>query len=255
MRVTDKQNLTAPNGACFFAKQRPDGSYEGERYVGYVENFAINISTERLEKYASNGGAREKVRDIVVRTDRTCSFSLSDISPENLQMFFGGDIIEDSGGGSVNSSTFYAVQPGRYYYLGSGPNDPIGVGSIEGSVEAEVNGDPVSGFDVDYKSGRVYILPDGDIQDGDEVEFTFTPTTKTRKIMTSGNSQVKGRLRIEGDNLEGENRDTIIPLMEVSPSGDFTPIADNEWIQLDFEGSILKPSGQTPAIIISGVVV
>lgn len=253
MRVTDKQNLTAPNGACFFARQRPDGTFEGERYVGYCESFAINISTERLEKYASNCGAREKVRDIVIRTDRTCSFSLSDISPENLQMFFAGDIETEAIAATPKTDTIGEAQGGRHYYLGASGANPIGVGEVS-AVTVEVGGvelDEDVDFEVDKKSGRIYVIAGGGA-DGEEIEITYTPVAKTQRNVTSGTNAVKGRFRIEACNLDGENQDTVIPLMEVSPSGDFSPITDGEYIQLDFEGRIVKlPS--VPAVVISGV--
>lgn len=257
MRTTDKQNLTAPNGACFFALQRADGTFEGERYVGFCESFAATITTERLELYASNCGPREKVRDIPTQTDRAASFSLRDLSPENMRMMMMGEVAKHTQAATpVVDEEITDVQKGRYYYVGVTASNPVGVGEISPTgVSVKVASSSMvlgTDYEVDHKRGRIYIIPGGAIADDADIKVSYTPVAKTYTRINSGNNAIRGRFRIEACNVDGINRDTIIPLMDVSPTGDVSLITNSEYVQLNFEGRIIKLPN-VPAMILNGV--
>lgn len=254
----DNQNFVVGSGRLYFARQRPDGSFEGERYLGDTTQFTISISTEKLAKYSSDCGARTKVRDIVVQTDRTVSITCEDISWENVALALQGEVKNRSQAATpVVDEEILDVQTDRFYYVGVTDSNPLGVGecsviTVKNGIDTMVAGED---YEVSLKHGRIYVIPGGDIGDGDDLEVSYTPVANSYTSIEAGAiTSQKGRLRHEACNLEGEERDTLIPLIDLSPSGDYAPKSNGEWMTLDFTGEILTYKN-LPAVIINGVAV
>jgi len=238
--MIEKQNYTLGRGELYF----DDGS--GERYIGNTPEFTLSTATETLEHYNSDKGLRNRDRNIVTQVTYSGSFTTDHISPENLAMLFMGtaDTLTQSAL-TGESDVFDSVSPMLWYQLGTSDAAPAGVRGVS-NVSVEGAGATTltegSDYELDAQLGRLQILPDGNVSDGDSITVTYDVDATTRSQVVSGTKQVNGKLRYVSFNPEGAGaqRDYFMPSVTLSANGDFALKAESDWQAIPFSAEISK---------------
>ena len=251
---THVDNIVLGAGYLYFDKFDDDGNKTGERYLGQTPGFTFSMSSEKLEKYTSDGPIAELMVSVTTQISREGTITCDDISAENLALFIAGDV--DTAGQSADtalSQTFTAT-PGREYQLGDGAGytniDSVVVTTVSGSTALTLGDD----YEVDAEGGRVIILEGGAISAPEEVEVTFDIDADADAVVISTTDQVslRGAIRFRGDNTVGENRDVYIPNAELSPDGEFQFKSRDDFQQITFSFSAQKPKDGGKAVYIRG---
>lgn len=240
------ENYTLGRGELHFSPFKT-GTYtpEGFRYLGITPAFNLTINTSFLDLFNSDHGVREKVEQVALETSRTGSLTCIDMDIDNVAAFFFGSattVAQTSATAATESIT--AVLQGRSYQVGLSDTTPTGIHSLS-NVSVEVS-TVAKTVDVDYtlnaELGIITIVEGGGIADGDTIDITYDRAAKTIAQATSGTEPIKGALRYIADNPQGTNYDYYMPYVKMSPNGDFSLKAEQDWQQLPFNVEILKRS-------------
>lgn len=252
--MTD-QNPTLGSGRLLFDRF-PDGAKTGTgafRYLGNSPNFATNSTSQTLEHKDADHGAR--YTDFEVDTDQTTggSFSLDDISRENLALMYRGAVVDTVvSSASAQTYTIEGVKRGHFYQIGQTDTLPQGVGNITittikaGAATISAPGN----WDVDLDTGLLEIL-DGasaDIDDGDDVEITYAVAAHTASQVIGSNDSIYGHLKFVADNAVGTNRNQDFPYVKITPDGDYN-LKDESWQTMNFTFKVLRKTGLKPVYI------
>jgi len=242
-------NYVIGRGKLFFTPFLPGTRtlVGGSRYFGNSPALSLSQDEEKVDHYNSDAGLKVKDASATLQNDQTGSFSLDDISGPNLAMFFRG-AIENGAVAAVNAdTTTVAVILGTHVQLGLTDGNPIGARLVKG-VTAKKGDEAVAAagnFEVDSVTGRVYILPNAsDIEEGDEIEFTYSTDAYDEEVVIAGGTLIEGRLDFLSDNAVGENRDYIWPYVQIRPDGDFS-LKGDDWQTMEFNLEVLKLNDST----------
>ena len=222
-----------------------------ERYLGNSPELSMSQDEETLDHYSSDSGIKVKDATVELQNDQSMSFSLDDISKENLAMWFRGQAQDNAVSAVVDgTTTVAAVAKGTYIQLGLADGNPIGARNVSGvtcvnETQASAAVTAATNFEVDAVTGRIYIIEDApDIDEGDELIFTYDAAVGTEEIVIAENEIIEGRLIFVSDNAAGENRDYIWPYVRVRPDGDFA-LKGDDWQAMTFSGEVLKLNDST----------
>lgn len=251
-------NYTVGRGKLFLARETSFDVFDqvGERYVGNSPGFTLNVESTALDHFNSDGGINELDASVTLSVNRSGTITLDDISPDNLLLFFlGSKVTVAQAATPVVGEQINGVLPGLFYQLGATAANPQGVRGIGAVSVTDDAGVPATfdagdDYEIDAVTGRLYVVPGGAITASTNLRVNYTPVASSRDRVISGSSPVKGRLRYVEDNPAGENRTFLLPLMEISPNGDFDMKGDT-WRQMVFN---LKPMkrGNMAALYIDG---
>jgi hypothetical protein len=192
---------------------------------------------------------------VTLQTDSTGNFACDNISAANLALFFLGEVSTVTVTSATDlTSTFNSVELDAYYQLGTSTGAPSGARDVSG-VTAAIGVTPVASagnWEVDEALGRIHILADAtDIDEGDDVVFTYDQVAHTREQIVSQSKAIAGAMRFISANPKGKNRDYYIPYVEISPDGDFA-LKGDDWQSLGFTLEILKRDDDTERLYIDG---
>lgn len=88
-------NYTLGKGVVYFDKKNQGtGLYEGERDLGNAPAFAFSVSLEKLEHFSSRGGLKAKDKEIISQITPSLSFTLDEVTKENLALLTLADLNE-----------------------------------------------------------------------------------------------------------------------------------------------------------------
>ena len=229
----------------------------GERYTGNSPGHVLNIESQSLDHFNSDGGINELDASVVTQVNRSGTLTLDSIDTDNLTMFFlGTKAVISQVATPVVGEVIENVLPGLYFQLGASLSNPQGVRGVS-AVTITNGGSPattyVAGedYELDAEAGRIYVVPGGDIPAGGDLTIGYTPVASTRDRVISGSKPQRGRLRYIEDNPAGTNRTFLMPLVELSPNGDFD-LKGDAWRQIPFNLKVLK-RGSLAALYIDGV--
>ncbi len=108
---------------------------------------------------------------------------------------------------------------------------------------------------VDYNlnpdTGRLSILGTGSVEEGTDLDVTFTTRASSRDRVLSGTKAVEGALMYEANNPKGKNIDYYMSYVQISPNGDYA-LKGDEWQQIPFTLQILRPNSGVAAILADG---
>lgn len=240
----ERDNFVMPAGKVYFNPLLPNGNYDGERYLGDTPGFSISVETERVQFFSSDSKTREKLRDIVVEINRSAEITCRDITAENMAIFLAGDVASlAQTSGTVTDEAIGEVKQGRFYQIGESTAFPAGarlVSAVTVKVGADVK-DLDDDYTVDLDLGRIYIVEDGDIDNGDSVLVTYTKAAASIQEIKSGDTASrKGKLRYVANNREGTNKDLLLPSVDLGPSGALE-LKGDDWQEVGFTCEVLKP--------------
>lgn len=158
MADTHENNYVVGRGRLFFGQFRTGTrSSRGQRYLGNTPELSLSQSEDTLDHYSSEGGIRVKDASVTLQNDSSGSFQCDDISPENLALWFLGEVLARIETGSAMASgtiTFSTAAPaeGDSVTVGGveitfsdtpGPNTisplPSTVGAAASALAAEIN--------------------------------------------------------------------------------------------------------------------
>lgn len=93
MSVSSSDNYTLGKGIVYFnRKDATTGLFGGERDLGNAPAFSFSVALEKLDHFSSRGGLKAKDKNIISQVTPSCSFTLDEITPENLSLLTLGDI-------------------------------------------------------------------------------------------------------------------------------------------------------------------
>lgn len=223
----------------------------GARYLGNSPELTLSQDEEKLDHYNSDRGIRVKDASVSLQNDSSGAFSLDDIQPENLALWFRGDVENNAiAGGAVADESHEGVVLGTYLQLGLTAGNPIGARNVSAVTVTNVTQanavvTAAGNYEVDAVTGRIFILADApDIDAGDDLTIDYTAAAGTEELVIAAGTTIEGRLEFFADNAAGTNRDYIWPCVQISPDGDFS-LKGDDWQTMNFSLEILKLNDST----------
>jgi hypothetical protein len=225
----------------------------GSRYLGNSPELSLSQDEDKLDHYNSDGGVKVKDASVTLQNDSSGSFSLDDISPENLALWFRGAVESNViAGGAVAAYVVSDAVLGSTIQLGLSDTDHIGARNVSAvTVKNMVGGGAgvvvaaAGNYELDAVTGRVTILEDAPgIDDGDPLSIAYTAAAGTEEIVIAAGTQIEGRLEFFAANRAGENRDYIWPYVQIRPDGDFA-LKGDDWQSMTFSLEILQLNDST----------
>lgn len=261
------RNYTLGRGRLFFDRYTPAQvaagiaaatQGEGERFFGNVPEFSFNTTEESLDHYASTGGVRVKDDSVTLQIDSNGAFTSDHIDKYNHALWFLSAAV--AAGSVVQSSATAATwlsksKKGAFIQVGTSSSVPTGVRNISNVIVGSGAGfstvlSASGNYEVDEANGRIYFLPGCSLADDTAIQVTYDAAAGTRDQVVSGGTAVYGSLRYIADNPKGSNKDFYIPLLKLTPEGDYSLISD-DWQSIGFAFEILK-KGTLEGVYIDG---
>lgn len=242
------ENFQLGKGVAYFnRKDLATGLMTGERDLGNAPALSFNVSLEKLEHFSSRGGLRAKDKEIISQITPGITFTLDEVTSENLALLTLADII------TVSQLTGPVVDEPHVAHLGKRIDLAFrGISSVvvkkAGGTPTYINGDDyiIDTSLKDDKIGRILIVEDGDIVDGDNLEISYTKATVTyKRVAAFKQTQVEGFFRFVSDNPAGGQQELQVWRLSLTPSGD-TGLIGEDWSTLGFAGEILKDATGHP---------
>jgi hypothetical protein len=154
----DAMNYVVGRGRLFFGQFKAGTVLaRPQLYFGNTPELSLSQSEDTLDHYSSEGGIRVKDASVTLQNDSSGSFSCDNISPENLALWFLGEVISRMEAGSAAASgtvTFSTAAPVEgdsvtingtelTFSAAAGPNTisplPATIGDAATALAAEIN--------------------------------------------------------------------------------------------------------------------
>lgn len=267
-RATGKSYVIG-KGKLYFAPFTPGTKTiaVAERYLGNSPELSSTISQDTLDHIDADQGLNVKDDQVTIQNDLTGAFKLDSIEPDNVAMWFGGDI-ENA---TIMAATAI-IDPdqvgkkGRWYQLGTSDINPSGARKVvnvivSSVVPAVIITDPpvvtvipaLNNFEFDLVRGRVYIEADAPgVTDGTMLRFKYDQEATTRETIIAKGDEVRGAMRFIAHNPHGADKDYFWPYVKVTSNGDYALKGDS-WQEMTFNYEVLKRDDTVERLYIDGV--
>lgn len=271
---SSNDNLVVGRGRVFL-DLRINGIFQGERYIGNTPDFTLSSSVDKLEHYSSDRGFRVKDKSINIENSRSGSLTTDNISFENVALMFGGidvtRLVSAQTGVKEVVNAGNPVRRARQYQLGVDSDNPQGLGAIDpasftiGYADANVSistgsGDistipgvtvlPPENYSLDTDSGALWIEDDAPAIVGEvQLVVGYNRLASSQQVVVSGDDVVEGALRFVSDNPTGDQKNYYMPLVSITPDGDYA-LKGDDWQQLGFTFDVLERDCETKAVIV-----
>lgn len=245
VQPTHDDNIVLGAGLIYFDKFDANGNKTGERYLGQTPGFSVTATSEKLEKYTSDGPIAELMVSVTTRIERTGTLVCDDMSMENFSLFIAGEASDLEQAANVGVTEDINVFAGLSYQLGG----QVGVQDVtDVSAEIKSGSTPLvlgTDYTLDAALGRITML-EGTLVPASsnplEITVTYTTGVKTiQTIQTTDQVSQRGALRFLGDNTVGENRNVYMPMVELSPDGEIAFKSRDDFQQIQFSLSVQAP--------------
>jgi hypothetical protein len=249
--MTD-QNQTLGSGRLLLDRFA-DGTKTGSgnfRYLGNSPNFATNATVQTLEHKDTDHGIRFTDLSIDIDSTDGGSFTLDDISRENLALMFRGELLDTSVASATAQTQTITVKKGQFYQIGQSAGNPQGLGNITIATikVATVTIAAAGNWDADLDRGLLEILSTStDFDDDDEAVITYSVAAHTASQVVGRNMSIYGHLKFVADNAIGQNRDGDFPYVKITPDGDYN-LKDESWQTMGFSFTVLKLNSVTEKV-------
>ena len=108
MADTHENNYVVGRGRLFFGQfAAGTKTRRGQLYFGNTPELSLAQSEDTLDHYSSEGGVRVKDASVTLQNDSSGSFACDNIAPENLALWFLGEVIARIEAGSTLASGTY----------------------------------------------------------------------------------------------------------------------------------------------------
>lgn len=125
-------NYVVGRGKLYFNKFLPGTRTlsGGSRYLGNSPKLTSSQNEDKLKHYSSDEGLKVQDASVSISNDLSLAFSLDDISPENLAMWFRGAVEASviAGGAVVGEDAVASL--GTYIQLGLSDGNPVGARNV-----------------------------------------------------------------------------------------------------------------------------
>jgi len=234
-------------GKLYFDAEDANGSKIGERYLGDTPGFEVEVTTESVETWDSDGQTAQKLLNVATKVTRMANIVCQHISNENLALFALGDVSTKAQTSTPVADEPLTVKQGYWYQLGVSASNPTGVRNVSSVTVTGSGGTPTHTVDTDYEldlaMGRIYIVVGGGIADDADILVDYTPAANSRtQVITSSAAAKFGALRFIADNTNGANRDFYAPRVQLKPNGTLAMKSRDASMQMGFQCEFLKTS-------------
>ena len=287
-RHTD--NILIGSGHLFIDVLDAAGACTGERHLGDAVGAALAVESERVQVFSGSGPVARQLVNKVRSLTRRLTMTLHDASMENLALFVGaGDAVGREADAAArltdDAAEPLAARKGRWFQLGVSAARPAGVravkdgvpayksadGAVEDAKDAVIvtdakaapnNGEgggtknilaPGEDYTVDAANGRIYIAPDGAIDDGDTVYVHYTPVAAASRPQVStpaAPKEIRAALRYIEETQTGAGRNFYAPLCSVAASGELALMSRESEQRIRIVAEILEPGAGRAALLI-----
>lgn len=223
-----------------------------EDYLGNTPELSTAQDQSTLDHYDSDSGLNVKDASVITEQNMTGNLVTDNISLANVARWFGAELEGLTIASATGVIETHDAMLGKYIQLGTSPATPNGRRKIASLVVTSgVTTVAAPGnYEVDLAMARVYIEPDApDIEEGDELTFTFNQEAVTRTVVIGKGTQLSGSLRFISDNPIGSQKDYFWPYVTLQPNGDFA-LKGEEWQQIPFTFEVLKLDAITERVYI-----
>jgi hypothetical protein len=216
--------------------------------LGNTPTFSITMEPQKQDHYSSKCGQRTKDRSVVTQMNRTASFEMEDINPDNMRLAFFGVKTEVTNAAAAGlTETITAAQKGYVYSLGVDATNPLGVRNID-NVTITSGGTPLvegTDFVVDKAAGAISLLLGGTVipATGADIDVTYDVVSSTYAEVASSSKSVIAALRFIpclDEDSEMRPVEFFIPKAELTPSGQID-ILSEDWMKLPIQMEIYEP--------------
>lgn len=249
-------SLRIAGGAVFF-NPKVNGVLQGQIKFGSTQGFPLTATSTKLPSYNNDdSGIGVKEADVVIRKEYSGNAPLRNLTMDIIALVFGADAVttRSQSSGTLNE-TLTGVKQGRYYQLGVTASFPTGARGLS-SETVEVSSVAKTGYTLDADLGRIYIVPGGDIADGDDVDVTATLAAVDWESVISGDAEAVGEMQVIGKTATGDIVDHFFPSVSLALDGEYQVKGDPEnpaFVQLPLGITILEDTdGGRAAIYIDG---
>lgn len=166
--LTKVENLVLGRGICFFAPFDAAGLPMGERDLGEVSAVNITITSEVESYYSSRTATRKKIREWVTQVDFEGTFTINDLSADNLALIMAGSTATVTQAATpVTNERIYNAESNREYQLGASTTHVAGVRNVSSvtvklyelaNAAARVNSTPYVIGDIFKSSTNVFLV-------------------------------------------------------------------------------------------------
>ena len=234
---------------------------KGFRYFGASTELNLTQENETLEHKSTECGFNVTDEEIITSSSLTGSFTLDNISTENLALFFAGDATNQVQLQATGKKEVIKLYPALGYRLGVDANNPNGVFAAtitkietfasEADAKSGTAATGTLAADVDYEfaSDTAYLMV-GDREttkkidvDGTWAVVTYDLKESKRDVVITKNQSIVGSLLFRGCNAKGENRQYFLPKVRLSANGDMALKGGEEWSTLGFNITALQEEG------------
>lgn len=251
--ATEGKDYVVGKGQVFFDPFIPGTKTKTmERYLGNTPELSTTSDEQTLDHFDADSGLNVKDESVTIEKTVTGQLVTDHISPENIAMFFGGEIVKSTVTAATGLTETHAAKLGRWIQLGVTPLVPTGARSITSLVVTigVTTVAALNNYEADLALGRVYIEPDAPgIDEDDALIFTYNTTAVERHQIIGAGSEVRGALRFISRNPVGPQQDFYWPYVKLSANGDFA-LKSDEWMQIPFSFEVLKLDAATERVYI-----
>jgi len=220
MLAPNAENLLLGRGKLYFDRFDANGNPTGEQDLGNCTAVESDIQDEKREKFSSQVSTTVKLKSVTVQRTVTINITADEYSLENVAlkvMGTKGELTQSQGVVTGETLTTDVTQ-GRWY-----PTEFRRIANVQvaGSVEG-------TDFDVDSVSGRVYVIPGGNIAENSSLVVEYDHDDAALDQVIGGNANtIEGSLRFIGDPAAGPALEVIIHRCSVTPNGALGLITDD----------------------------
>lgn len=225
------ENYLLGRGVLYFAQFNDEGiADKGELDLGNCSEFKLNLGTDKLAHYSKRSGLKTKDKEVVQQLNASGAFTIDEYSKENLCIALYGELVKlASTAGNVTGEQI-AVQKGRWFKLQHRVVSNVVVTGYVANVD----------YRVDAITGRIYVIPTGHIEDGEELDIDYSyAQINYNTIQAFKKSSVRGYLRFIGDPGAGPAYEAEIWTCSLATNGDIPWLAD-DWGSINIDISIDK---------------
>ena len=212
--------------------------------------FSISATVEKLPHYNYSTKGRPKDASLLTAKDYVNNFTVDDINPQMMAMFFGAD-----GSETVTQSAATAIAisisnplPGMTYFLGETATSVMGDKNVSNVV---ITAGPTAlvedtDYTVDLVNGSISFLEGGAVTSSTaSVTGTYDRAAASFSRFISSDKEILVSIRFITDNNTNDpdnpeaNEVWKLPRVSLAPDGSFDLLGD-EWQSMTFSGEVLK---------------
>ncbi len=227
-------NLLLGKGQLLFDRFTSAGLATGFRHMGNVEEFSIELTDEKAEKFTSQNQSAGLYKSVTTKRTTALAVQADEFAIANIALGMMGDEDETTQAGAtiVDEALTTSVTLGKYYQT-------LELGISAESLEADPGGTPtalVLGTDyviLDAIAGIIQILPtavntvDGEAIDIDYTSAAYTGATALGRVKGATQTNVEGAVLFIPDPSTGPKLFVEVWRVSVSPNGPVGFISDD----------------------------